>query len=271
MNSKKSSELSDPPLSHDLLKGRVILVTGAGQGLGRAAAMAFAAHGATVILLGRTVAKLEKVYDEIVAAGGPQPAIFPMDLGLAVDCDFDTLAHSILLQMRRLDGILHCAAAFEGLSPLSQQNVEQWEKQFKVNAAAPFAINRACAPLLRKSSDGAVVLVGETHGHRPAAYWGGFAVSKAALEAYFRVQADEWSAPPDPRTHLVIPGPFDSPQRARTHPGEVKASLPRPEEIARTVLHLMGPEGREQRGRIVEINSLQSTHQPSSPPDRGPG
>lgn len=234
----------------DLLRDRVVLVTGAGQGLGRAAALAFAAHGATVILMGRTVAKLEAVYDEITRSGGPQPAILPVDLGAAADQDFETLAHSIAQQLGRLDGILHCAAAFEGLSPLSLQTAGQWQTLFKVNAVAPFALNRACEPLLKRSPDASVILVGETHGHAPAAYWGGFAVSKAALEAYFRIQADEWSDPAAPRINLVIPGPMHSPQRARTHPAEDKTSLPRPEALTPLLLKLMGPDGG--RGQVLE-------------------
>ncbi len=235
----------------DLLHHRVILVTGAGQGLGRAAALAFARHGATVILLGRTVRKLEKVYDEIEAAGGAQPAIFPMDLAAAADADFEALAQAIGYQIGRLDGILHCAAAYDALRPQSLDTVEEWLKLFRVNAAAPAAINRACAPLLEEAPDASVILVGETHGHAPAAYWGGFAVSKAALEAYLKVQADEWSDG-SVRVNLVIPGPMNSPQRARTHPGEDKAALPQPEDLTPRLLYLMGPDSLPVRGQIVE-------------------
>ncbi len=239
--------------AHHALNERIILVTGAGQGLGRAAAKAFAAQGATVVLLGRTVAKLEAVYDEIVRAGGPQPAILPADLAAAQDKDFETLAYTLASQLGGLDGILHCANAFASLSPLSLQTVEQWMIQFRVNTVAPFAINRACMPLLQRSADASVILVGETHGHTPAAYWGGFAVSKAALEAYFRIQADEWSDLPNLRINLVIPGPIRSPLRARTHPAEDKGALPEPEALCPLLLQLMGPEGRDTRGQTLSF------------------
>lgn len=233
-----------------LLQGRVILVTGAGQGLGRSAALAFAGAGATVILLGRTVGKLEKVYDEIVAAGGPLPALFPLDLEAASDAAFENLAQAIGYQFGRLHGICHCAADFEALRPLRMESLTDWLELFRVNAAAPAALNRALEPWLERAEDAAVILVGETHGHNPSAYWGGFAVSKAALEAYFRIQADEWSAA-SPRINLLIPGPIHSPQRAKTHPGEDKSALPTCDDVAATLLHLMGPDSRGVRGEVL--------------------
>ena len=238
--------------NNQLLKDRVILVTGAGQGIGRAGALALAARGATVVLLGRTTGKLEKVYDEIVAAGGPMPAIFPMDLEKAGDQDFETLAQTIGYQLRRLDGILHCAAEFASPSPLSQQTAEEWQRLFKVNATAPFAINRACLPLLAAAPEASVILIGESHGHAPTAYWGGFAAAKAALEAYFRIQAEEWAGQANLRLNLVIPGPINSPQRAKSHPGEDKTTLASPEAVAADLAELMGPEGRSRRGELIE-------------------
>lgn len=250
--------MNNPTASPLPLADRVILVTGAGQGIGRAAAISFAVQGATVVLLDRATRKLEQVYDEIVAAGGVLPAIFPMDLEKAADNDFETLAQTIGYQLRRLDGILHCAAEFETPSPLTQQSAERWQQLFKVNVSAPFAINRACASLLNAAPGAAVILVGESHGHQPGAYWGGFAVSKSALEAYFRIQAEEWADPRSPRLNLVIPGPIASPQRALSHPGEDKTALPSPEALAADLTFLIGPAGREYRGRLIEWNPDQS-------------
>lgn len=240
----------------DLLKDRVILVTGAGQGLGRAAALAFAHHGATVVLLGRSTPKLEKVYDEIVASGGAMPAIFPMDLAAAEDSHFDSLAQAIGHQLQHLDGILHCAAAFDNISPLQLQTIPQWQQLLKINTIAPFAINRACEHLLKRSPDASVILVGESHGHHPAAYWGGFAVSKAGLEAYARIQAEEWADAEHLRINLFIPGPINSPQRAKSHPGEVKESLPQTEAVAQALLYLIGPDSRDRRGEVIEWGQL---------------
>lgn len=245
MNHTNSTPSPESPL-----KDRIILVTGAGQGLGRSAALIFARHGATVILLGRSVHKLEKVYDEIMQAGGPQPAILPMDLAAATDAACESLAQAIGYQFGHLDGICHCATDFEALQPLKLETLSDWIELFRVNAAAPAAINRALEPYLEKADNASVILVGETHGHEPKAYWGGFAVSKAALEAYFKIQADEWSAARQ-RINLVIPGPVHSPQRARTHPGEDKTRLPSCDEVAATFLHLMGPDGRGVRGEII--------------------
>jgi NAD(P)-dependent dehydrogenase (short-subunit alcohol dehydrogenase family) len=235
----------------DLLAHRVILVTGAAGGVGRAASLAFARHGATVILLGRTVSKLEKVYDEIMAAGGPQPAIFPVDLSAATDADFESIAQAISYQLGHLDGILHCATESENPAPLEQQTLEEWARMVRVNAISPAAINRSCTDMLTESG-AAVILMGETHGHAPTAYWGGFAVSKAALLAYFKVQADEWSEAPM-RINLLTPGPAHTPQRMKTHPGEEKSHLPSCEDVAERLLYLMGPDSSEVRGQMLTL------------------
>jgi NAD(P)-dependent dehydrogenase (short-subunit alcohol dehydrogenase family) len=237
----------------DLLSGRVILVTGAGQGLGRAVALACARHGATVALLGRRQDKLEATYDAITAQGGAEPALVPLDLESAGGAEYEALAQLLRRDLKRLDGIAHCASHFVPLGPLANQTPETWMTLLKVNLVAPFALTRACLPLLAAATGSSVVFTGETHGLEPAAYWGGFAVSKAALPALAHIWADERSRAPDPRMNVLIPGPIASPQRARSHPGEDPASLRTTDEAARAFLYLLGPESASESGKTLRL------------------
>lgn len=236
----------------DLLAGRVILVTGAGQGIGRAVALACAQHGATVVLLGRGVKKLEAVYDEIELAGYPKPAAVPLDLEKASDADFEHVLAAIEEQLGRLDGIVHCAAAFLGLFPLEQETLDYWLKALRVNVAAPAALTRLAMPLLRASGDASVIYVSETHGHAATAYWGGFSASKHAGAFWADIAAREWDTVPGFRINTVIPGPVQSPQRTKTHPGEDKASLPTVDSLLPTFLYLLGPDSRGVSGLTVD-------------------
>lgn len=236
----------------DSLQGRVILVTGAGAGLGRAAALAYARHGATVALLGRKESNLESAYDEIVQAGYPEPAMFPFDLAAADDDGFERLAGTIAYHLKRLDGILHSAAAFFSLTPLHLQTLDQWNTLLKVNLAAPFALTKACLPMLQSSPDASVIFTGETHGRHPAAYWGGYAVSKSGLEALATIFSQEHEQLPNLRFNTLIPGPVNSPLRRKTHPGEMPDSLPQPADLMETYVWLMSAESREIRGQVIE-------------------
>ncbi len=238
--------------AQNLLQDRVILVTGAGQSIGRTAALAFASHGATVILHGRKVEKLEAVYDEIEAAGLPQAAIFPLDLFSAGDKDYEALATGIRRQFSRLDGILHNASHLDSLRSLEEHTLEQWQVSLRVNLMAPFALTRACLPLLKESPDASIIMTSETHGHVPAAYWGSFAVSKAAGEVLVKMWAQELELHPNLRINGIVPGPVQSAQRVRTHPGEVLESMPLPETLMPNYLYLMGSDSRGVSGRIVE-------------------
>ncbi len=240
---------------NDLLKDRVVFVTGAGQGLGRIAALAYANHGATVILHGRRVEKLERVYDEIEAIGKAQALIYPLNFENAQDKDFVILAQAIEQQLGRLDGILHNAAFLHGLSPLENQTMEQWQAILKINLIAPFALTRACISLLKAAPDASVIMTSSSHGHNPSAYWGGFTIAKAGIEALVKVQADEWEAIPNLRINAIVPGIVNSPQRARTHPGEVKESILQPESLIANYLYLMGPDSKDMNGEIVFCQS----------------
>jgi NAD(P)-dependent dehydrogenase (short-subunit alcohol dehydrogenase family) len=234
----------------DLLKERVILITGAGKGIGRIAALTFARHGATVILHGRDVSRLEAVYDEIEAAGGAQPTILPLDLSTARDRDFENLALAIESQLKRLDGIVHNASHFTHLGPLDDQRLDEWLELLRVNLAAPFALTRACTYLLRAAPDASVILTSETHAVKPAAYWGGLAVSKSGLSALATIQAQEWERFPNLRINVIVPGKVDSPLRNRTHPGEARDSRAPIEALMPTYLYLAGEDSRGVSGQI---------------------
>src|SRR5262249_56871978 len=138
--------------------------------------------------------------------------------------------------LKRLDGIVHCAAHFVPLSPLAGQTPEQWSQLLKVNLIAPFALTRACLPLLQAAPDSSVVFVGETHGATPLAYWGGFAVAKSALSPLAAIWSQELEHAGKPRFNVFIPGPIASPQRALSHPGEDRSRLRKPESAARALL-----------------------------------
>lgn len=239
----------------DLLADRVILVTGASSGLGRAASLAYARHGATVALLARNAANLEAVYDEIVAAGGPEPAMFPYDLGVADERSLETLAATIAHHLKRLDGVLHSAHQFYSLTPLELQTLDQWQTLMRVNLITPFALTRACLPLLKQAPDASVVFTGETHGHRPSAYWGGYAVAKSGLETLTRIWADELDSIPNLRINTLIPGQVATTLRTRTHPGLAPETLTRIDALMPWYLYLLGEDSRAVRGQIIECQT----------------
>jgi len=239
----------------DLLAGRVVLVTGASRGIGRAVALGCAQHGATVVLNGRDVNLLDELYDEITAGGLSEPATLPLDLATAGESEYMNAARLIEDQLGRLDGIAHCASHLEKLSSLETQTIEEWQHMLRINLIAPFAINRTCARLLRQAPDASVVLTSETHGSAPAAFWGGYAVSKAGLETLAQVQADEWSGQQQLRINTIIPGPVNSPLRNKTHPGELAETLPSPEALVPLYLYLLGPDSRGKSGKTFRYQA----------------
>lgn len=247
------------PQQNDL-QGRAILVTGATQGLGREVALATAKAGATVILLARSVRGLEKIYDDIIAAGGAEPVGIPLDLLKASDADFENLALQIHRTLGRLDGIVHCASHMYALSPLLDQRIDEWMNQYRINTVAPFALTRACFPLLQRADDASIVFVGETHGLHPAPFWGAFGASHAALPHLTQVAANEWDRFAHLRVNLIVPGPMATPQRTRTHPGELKDSRPSPASLMPALIYLLSAQSRGISGQIIEFDPPQAKH-----------
>lgn len=226
----------------DLLKDRVILVTGAGDGIGRAAALAYARHGATVILLGRTIPKLESVYDTIEAEQLPQAAIYPMNLEGATVKDYDDLALKVGHEFGRLDGVLHNAADLGALMPLQQYEPEMWYRVMQVNLHAPFLLTRACLDILARAADASVVFVSDRVGRRGLAYWGAYGVSKAGLESLMQTLAEETENGTRIRSNSIDTGAVHTRLRRQAYPGENSERLATPDDVVGPFLYLMGPD-----------------------------
>lgn len=236
------------------LHNKTIIVTGASQGLGEQVAKAYAAAGATVVLVARHQKRLEKVYDEIVAAGCPEPFAICFDLLTAEEKEFDQLAGTIAEATQgKIDGIVHCASYFNALSPLDFQTVGDWVKLYRINTVAPMGLTRAFAPLLKESADASVVFVGESHGETPQAYWGGFGASKAALNYLCKVVADEWERFPNLRANVLVPGAINSPQRIKSHPGEAKNERKNYEDVLPQFIWWVSEESKGRTGEIVYL------------------
>jgi NAD(P)-dependent dehydrogenase (short-subunit alcohol dehydrogenase family) len=237
----------------DLLKDRIIMVTGAGSGIGRTAAIAYAAHGATVILVGRTVSKLESVYDEIENAGYPKPAIVPMNFDGAAMKDYEELAMTLEDNFGKLDGLLHNAAILGDRSTVELYNPEKWAKVMQVNSMSPFLLSRAMIPLLRKSGDASMIFTSSSVGRSARAYWGAYAVSKFAVEGLSQLLADELD---DERNNIRVntlnPGATRTNMRAHAYPAENPQQNPAPEELMPIYLYLMGRDSAGVNGQQLD-------------------
>ncbi len=236
----------------DLLKGRVILVTGAGRGIGAAAARSFAAHGATVILLGKTEEHLDEVYDQIEADGSPQAAIIPFNLETALPHQYDELAAMIEREFGRLDGLLHNAAILGPRTPIEQLSGDNFMRVMQVNVNAVFMLTSTLLPVLKLSDDASVVFTSSGVGRNGRAYWGAYAVSKFANEGLMQVLADEVDGISTVRANSVNPGATRTGMRAQAYPGENPMNNPLPEAILPVYLYLMGPDSQGVNGQAFD-------------------
>ncbi|WP_375739543.1 YciK family oxidoreductase [Pseudomonas boanensis] len=236
----------------DLLKDRVILITGAGRGIGAAAAKTFAAHGATVLLLGKTEASLNAVYDEIEAAGHPQPAVIPFNLETAQPHQYDELAATLEAEFGHIDGLLHNASILGPRTPIEQLSGDNFMRVMQVNVNAMFMLTSTLLPLLKLSSDASVVFTSSGVGRKGRAYWGAYAVSKFATEGLMQVLADEVDGVANVRANSVNPGATRTSMRAQAYPGENPDNNPEPADIMPVYLYLMGPDSTGVNGQAFD-------------------
>jgi len=234
---------------------RVVLVTGATGGVGRPLALACAGAGATVVLHGRIVRKLEALYDEIVAKGLPEPVILPLDLARAEASDLADVGNALEAQFGRLDALVHTAAMLGSLGPIEHQSFDMWLALLRVNVAAPMGLTRILMPLLNRAPDASVVFTLDSRGQEPRAYWGGYAVTKAAIAALARELADEWEHRRNVRVNAVVPGPIRSPLRKQTHPGEDSAQLPAAAALVPLYSHLIAGQRKEDSEVLIDAQA----------------
>lgn len=232
----------------DLLKDRVILITGATDGLGKAAALACAQHQATVILLGKVVRKLEQIYDDILASDAPQPAIYPLNLETAQHDDYIKLAQIIMREFGQLDGLLLNAAWLGTLTPIVHYDLTVWSRVMQINLNANFLLTRECYPLLKKSADASVLFTSDAAAIDATPYHGAYAISKAGCDTLMHLLAQEWENSPI-RVNSIDPGIVQSNLRRQAFPGEDARQLPLPQSRMASYLYLLGPQSRGINGQ----------------------
>ncbi len=234
--------------AEDLLKNKTILVTGAGDGIGRVAALTYAKHGATVILLGRTVKKLEAVYDEIEQAGYPKPAIVPLDLNGATEQNYIDMAETIEQQFGHLDGLLHNASLLGVLGPFEHISMSSVDEVLRVNLVAEIMMTKALLPIMKKAPNASIIFTSSGVGRQGRAFWGEYAISKFATEGMMQSIAHEYQGT-SLRANTINPGATRTKMRANAYPAEDPQTLKTPEEIMATYLYLMGDDAKAVNGQ----------------------
>ena len=241
----------DYQVSADALKNKTILITGAGDGIGKQAALHYAQHGATVILLGRTVAKLEAVYDEIEAAGYPTPAIVPLDLKGATKQHYIDMAETISSQFGQLDGLLHNAGLLGMLSPFEQFEEAMFDEVMQINVKAQFLMTQALLPVLQQSDDARIIFTTSTVGHQGRAFWGAYAISKFATEGMMQTLAHEMEGT-NVKVNAINPGGTHTRMRAQAFPAEDISLLKTPKDIMPLYVYLMATESINVNGQCID-------------------
>ena len=221
----------------NFLAGRIALITGASRGIGAAVAKRFAMEGAHVILIARTIGGLEEVDDAIKANGG-QATLVPCDL-----TDFealDTLGPSLLERFDKLDVFVGNAGALGEMTPLSHYDAKAWHEVFDVNVHANWRLIRTLEPLLRRSDAGRAIMVTSGAASNPRAFWGAYAVTKAAMETLAKVWASELENT-DVRVNILNPGATRTGMRAAAFPGEDPLTLKTPEDLTDKFVEMASP------------------------------
>ncbi|WP_426700394.1 SDR family NAD(P)-dependent oxidoreductase [Rhodanobacter sp. Col0626] len=245
---------ADWQVAADSLADRVVLVTGAYGGLGGAVARAASRAGATVVVTGKRKRQLEQLYDAMRDEGLAEPVIHPLDMEVATPREYTALAEGLERDFGRLDGIVHTAVSFAGLTPITMHKPDAWLRALHVNVSAPFALTQACLPLLTQATDSAVVFVLDDPELLQRAHWGGYGVSKAALERFVAILHEETDNGPL-RTHALLPAPMRTAVRQLAYFGEDIMQRPLPDAAAAAAIYLLSAQGAAARGAVLDLRA----------------
>jgi NAD(P)-dependent dehydrogenase (short-subunit alcohol dehydrogenase family) len=234
------------------LAGRVIAITGATGGIGRALSLAVVAQGAQLILLARNERKLRALHAELETQAPGAALMAPIDLEKALASDYDRIADAVQQRYGRLDGLVHCAGLLGTLTPIEQYDVPTWCRVMHVNLTAAFALTQVLLPLLRASPDASIVFTTSSVGRKGRAYWGAYAVAKFGVEGLVQVLADELSGNTTVRVNAINPGRARTAMRLQAYPSELPESLPLPETLLDPYLKLLGPRGAGITGQSLD-------------------
>ncbi len=237
------------------LKKQIILITGAGGGLGSTAALTLAKQGAHIILLDKSIPKLEKIYDAIVNTGAPTPTMYPFDLAGASEVQYQELAETIDKTYGSLQGLLHSAVELSAYTPIEIYETKDWGHTLNVNLNAPFILSRVLLPVLQKSEYASIVFTSDSMARIPKAYSGAYGVSKIALEGFAKILAEELETAQKIRVNTLIPGNVNSPLRKKLFPAEDKSKLPEMDCLNEVYNYLFNSESIGITGKIIDAQT----------------
>lgn len=240
------------PVESDF-SGRVIMVTGATRGIGKAVATALVRMGATVILHGRRAKALDSLYEQLKELG-PEPAVAQLNLERAQGDEFQQLTSEIESRYGRLDGLLHNAGMLGDRCAIEDYDIGLWQRVLHVNLTAPFILTRCLFPLLRASDDASLVFTTSGVGNVGKAYWGAYCVSKFGTEGLAQLVATE-NETNNIRCNLINPGGTRTEMRRSAYPGENPDTLPAPEDIVAPYLWLLGRASHGVTGSRIDAQA----------------
>jgi len=233
------------------LNNKVILITGAGNGIGAAVAKVCAFFGANIILLDKNIPALEKVYDQLLeAAASTDPSIYPLDLKGATAEDYTTLVNSINDNYGRLDAVIHCAASLGQISPVAHQDPKSWAETLHVNLTAPYLLTQACLSLLQKSDTASIIFT--TDANKDKAYQSAYGIAKSAIESLSKQLAAELESEKCIRVNCIDPGNVRTELYSRAFPANDPSNLASAQDITSSYLFLVSDDSLTTTGQVLK-------------------